>query len=98
MSHATTRRLPWDCVPRQAGARGRRAWGEILLVAALIVVGGEKLAGVEVRQDRPRMLITPAEVEPLRTKCRGAGRTMFEAMKRRADGMLGTKARLDNQG
>jgi hypothetical protein len=64
----------------------------------LIVVSGEKLARVEVRQDRTSMQITPAEVELLRIKCRGAGRTMCEAMKRRADGMLGTKARLDNQG
>ena len=98
MFQTTTLLRRWDFAARQSGASGRVSWKGIVLIATLTVVGGQRLPGAEVRQDRPRMLITPDDVEPLRDKCQGAGRAMFEAMKKRADGMMGSQARLDNQG
>ncbi|MHC4405623.1 MAG: hypothetical protein ACYTG0_38750, partial [Planctomycetota bacterium] len=44
------------------------------------------------------MLVTQDEIQTLRDKCRGPGKTMFEAMKKRADGMINVEAGLDNQG
>jgi len=64
----------------------------ILLMTALCC------PAAQVRVDRPRMLIPPGGVTALRAKCAGPGRAMFTAMKARADGMLKTPARLDNQG
>ncbi|MHC4406303.1 MAG: hypothetical protein ACYTG0_42265, partial [Planctomycetota bacterium] len=67
--------------------------------AALLVDGPlVELRATEVTSERPRMLLTKNEIQPLRDKCRGPGRTMFDAMKKRADGMINVEARLDNQG
>lgn len=65
---------------------------------SLLVVGLSPCSSVQVRTDRPRMLIPPGGVAALRVKCQGPGKAMFTALKARADEMLKTPARLDNQG
>ena len=51
-----------------------------------------------VAKSRPRILITAADLPALRRSCRGEGKTLFEFMKRRCDGMLRMETRLDNNG
>ena len=91
------------CVPcRKRPSRKRQTttlvW-TLTTCAALLVAGGLVEQGAaEVTNERPRMLVTKVEIQPLRDKCLGPGRTMFEAMKKRADGMMRTKAALDNNG
>ena len=74
------------------------AWTLTTCAAVLVTGGLAELRAAEVTNERPRMLVTQDEVESLRDKCRGPGRTMFEAMKKRADGMINVEARLDNNG
>ncbi len=65
---------------------------------AVLLTASSLLPAAEVSKQRPRMLVTPSGIEALRAKCQGPGSEMFDAMKGRADGMLNSKAALDNQG
>ncbi len=70
----------------------------LILVAVVVIAAVGPLQAVEVRKDRPRMLITAEDVEPLRAKCKGPAKEMFQAMKQRADEKIEIEATLDNQG
>ena len=74
------------------------AWTLSTCAALLLTGPSVRLWAAEVTDERPRMLVTQDEVQTLRDKCQGPGRTMFEAMKKRVDGMMGSKAALDNNG
>jgi len=99
MSETRGRLRRWTGVLITGWTRKNRSWAARVLIGfSILFAGGGELRAAEVRPDRPRMLITPNKIEPLRGKCRGPGKTMFAAMQKRANGMLGVPARLDNNG
>jgi len=71
-----------------------------LLVLGVVVFStcAEGLFAVEVCKERPRMLVRGEDLPALRAKCNGAGKEMFDGLKRRVDELLGDKATLDNNG
>lgn len=75
-----------------------KAIGLLFTVVVVVSTCTRTLAATQVRSDRPRMLITSRDIEPLRAKCKGPGKEMFHAMKKCADEMLGTETTLDNNG
>lgn len=96
---------------RLPGPRALALAGRLALVGALLfgaaVPGaradeGPSLLGdvKAVSRERPRMFLTPSSLKAMRKRVRKdpVSKELFEAMKGRADGMLGMRPVLDNQG
>jgi hypothetical protein len=68
------------------------------ITAAALLLVAPGIARAAVATTRPRLMVEAKGLPALRRRCLGPGKALLAAMKRRADGTIRQKPRLDNNG